>query len=140
MPGPQTMMTNLHPLVYRSTGGMIGGLMGLSPVGLLNTTGRVSGKERTTPLNFLPDGGNFVVVASNGGAAQHPDWYRNLEAQPEATFEVGPVRRPVRARTATGDERTRLWNSLVFMNPMYGVYASSTSREIPVVVLEPTDG
>ena len=132
------MITGLHASAYRATGGLIGGFAG-TPIGLLTTRGRRSGQERVTPLNFLPDGDRFVIVASNGGSATHPDWYRNLEADPTATFQVGPQVRRVRAETAVGSERDRLWQQLTFWSPMYALYSTLTTREIPVVVLHPSD-
>src|SRR5438132_1599036 len=73
------------------------------------TTGRVSGEPRTTPLIFRPDGDSWVVVASKGGSPDHPGWYQNLEARADATIQVKDEQIPVRARTAEGDERARLW-------------------------------
>src|SRR3954453_18230189 len=136
----QSMATGLHAEVYRATGGLIGGFSVAPialPIGLLTTRGRKTGQERTTPLNFLPDGDRFVVVASNGGSQTDPQWYRNLEAAPEASFQVGPRVQQVRAETATGSERDRLWATVSLWAPMYALYSARTTRQIPVVVLRP---
>jgi len=135
----QSMMTDLHATAYRSTGGLVGGFTG-GPVGLLTTRGRRTGQERVTPLNFLVDGDRFLVVASNGGSPTHPQWYRNLEANPDASFQVGPRVQKVRAETATGAERDRLWAFVTFWSPIYALYSSLTTRQIPVVVLHPAEG
>jgi deazaflavin-dependent oxidoreductase (nitroreductase family) len=103
---------------------------------LLSTTGRRSGEERTTPLIHRTDEGSWVVVASKGGAPDDPGWYKNLEANPEATIQVKGERIPVRAQTAEGEERTRLWRLMTEAWPPYDEYQSKTSREIPVVVLK----
>ncbi len=136
----QSMATGLHADLYRATGGLIGGFSVAPialPIGLLTTRGRRTGHERVTPLNFLPDGDRFVIVASNGGSQTDPHWYRNLAASPEATFQVGPRVQQVRARTASGSERDRLWALISFWAPMYALYSSRTTRQIPVVVLDP---
>ena len=108
-----------------------------SPVLLLTTIGRKTGRRRTTPLLYLENGENMVVVASNGGAPKHPTWWLNLEANPEATVEVGRRKLRVRAEKAGGEERRRLWTRLVEMYPAYEDYQKRTTREIPVVVLCP---
>jgi deazaflavin-dependent oxidoreductase (nitroreductase family) len=91
-----------HVRVYRETGGERGYDWRGTTILLLTTVGRVSGEERTTPLIHRTDNGNWVVVASKGGAPEHPDWYKNLEANPDATIEVKDERIPVRAHTAQG--------------------------------------
>ena len=133
----QKWATRLHASVFRSTGGRIGGRMVGSPVLLLVTTGRKSGRRRTTPLLYLGDGGRYVIVASNGGAAKHPVWWLNLRADPEATVEVGGRKTRVRATEARGAEKARLWKELVRMYPSYENYQGRTDREIPVVLLDP---
>ena len=105
------------------------------PALLLTTTGRSSGQERTTPLIFRADGERWVVVASKGGAPDHPDWYKNLEAAPEATIQVKAERIPVRAHVAEGSERDRLWKLMNEAWPAYDSYQEKTDRLIPVVVL-----
>jgi deazaflavin-dependent oxidoreductase (nitroreductase family) len=123
-----------HVQVYRETGGEQGYQWRGTTILLLTTTGRVSGQERTTPLIYRDDGERWVVVASKGGARNHPDWYKNLEANPEATIEIKRERIPVRAETAQGDERARLWRWMTEVWPAYDGYQKKTGREIPVVV------
>ena len=100
---------------------------------VLETTGRRSGARRSTPLSFTTDGDAFVVIASNGGAARDPDWYRNLQDDPDATVEVRGAQVPVRAVTVTGGERDRLWRNAVRSYPGYAAYQVRAPREIPVV-------
>lgn len=127
----------LHRWVYRRTGGRVGGRIARSPVLLLTTTGRRTGKARTTPLLYLGDGDRLVIVASYGGDDRAPAWYRNLEANPEVTVEVGRSRRRMHAEDASGEERVRLWERLTRMYPPYDDYQARTSRRIPVVILTP---
>ena len=107
---------------------------------LLTTTGRRSGKERTTPLMHFTDDGRYVVIASNAGEPRDPAWWLNLKAKPEGRIQIGRRERPVRASEAEGDERERLWKQLLSINSDYQTYAERSGRRIPVVVLEPTDG
>ena len=135
----QKWATKIHASLFRATDGRVGGRMVGSPVLLLVTTGRKTGRRRTTPLLYLPDGDRYVIVASNGGAAKHPVWWLNLQAYPEATVEVGGRKTRVRAREAQGGEKARLWEELVLMYPSYENYQRRTDREIPVVLLEPVE-
>lgn len=139
MNGPQKQIerfvTQSHVALYRSSGGLLGGWM-LAPVLLLTTTGRHSQQQRTTPLTFFPDGEDFVVIASYGGGARHPDWWLNLVSQPQAEVQVGPFRYAVHAREAEGEARERLWRRVTTWMPIYAYYQSRTERRIPVVVLE----
>jgi len=121
---------------FRANEGRVGGPFEGSPVLLLTSTGAKSGERRTTPVMYLPDGERMVVFASKGGAPDHPSWYKNLEANPDATIQVRRERIPVRARTAQGSERTRLWELMNEVWPAYDEYQRRTDREIPVVVLE----
>src|SRR5215212_7587828 len=99
-----------HALVYRMTGGRVGRRApGLPPMLLLDHVGRKSGKERTTPLVYMPDGDDFVIVASKGGHPEHPSWLHNLRSNPDVEIQVGQRRIKVRAREASADERERLW-------------------------------
>ena len=131
----ERFVTQSHVALYRSSGGLLGGWM-LAPVLLLTTTGRQSQQQRTTPLTSFPEGENFVVIASYGGGARHPDWWLNLEAQPRAEVEVGLSRYSVLAREAEREERERLWRCVTDWMPMYAFYQSHSERRIPVVVLE----
>ena len=105
---------------------------------LLTTVGRKSGRETTVPLIFGMDGDDPVVVASKGGAPEHPGWYRNLVKNPAAHVQIKGEKFPVRARDAEGEERERLWKMMNGHWRHYDEYAEKTDREIPVVVLERT--
>jgi F420H(2)-dependent quinone reductase len=130
------ILGGMHKRVYRLTGGKIGGRIGKLPVLLLTTIGRKSGKRRTQPLAYTRAGDGYAVIASKGGAAQHPFWYLNLRANPLVEVTVGRDTRKVRARDAEGEEREQLWRALADLYPGYDRYAQKTSRRIPVVVLE----
>jgi deazaflavin-dependent oxidoreductase (nitroreductase family) len=109
-------VTRLHAWVYQGSGGRVLGRLGGQPVLLLQTTGRRSGRTRTTPVQYLADGDTFVVVASNAGAARPPGWYLNLHANRHARVEVGPRTVDVRAQEAAGQERAELWQLLTAAN------------------------
>jgi len=104
---------------------------------LLTTTGRRSGEPYTTPLIYITDGDDYVVVASKGGAPEHPDWYHNLVANPKVEIQVTDQVMAAIARTATSEERARLWPRLVEVWPDFDEYQKKTDREIPVVLLTP---
>jgi deazaflavin-dependent oxidoreductase (nitroreductase family) len=130
--------TKLNSLLYRATGGKVGGKFpGGAPVCLLTTTGRTSGQARTVALLFLRDGDDVVVVASQGGMPKHPGWYHNICAEPKVTVQIGKEVRPFLARTATDEERAELWRRLVVMYPGYDDYQKKTDRQIPVVICTP---
>ena len=103
---------------------------------LLTTTGRKSGQERTTPLIYQPEGDDYVIVASKGGADDDPLWYKNIQADPEVKVQVKGDKFTARARTATADEKPALWRKMAATWPDYDEYQKKTSRDIPVVVLE----
>jgi deazaflavin-dependent oxidoreductase (nitroreductase family) len=124
-----------HVRVYRETGGEHGYHWRGTTILLLTTEGRSSGEPRTTPLIHRVDDGRWVVVASKGGAPQHPAWYENLVADPEVTIQVRAEEIPVTATTAEGEERARLWPLMVEVWPSYEDYAAKTDRQIPLVVL-----
>jgi deazaflavin-dependent oxidoreductase (nitroreductase family) len=126
-----------HIRAYRQTGGEVGYLWNGVPTLLLTVTGRRTGSPRTSALIFGRDGDDYLVVASRGGAAQHPLWYVNLQAQPQATVEVKAERFTVVARTASAEQKPRLWAMMTELWPNYDVYQSRTQRDIPVVVLSP---
>jgi deazaflavin-dependent oxidoreductase (nitroreductase family) len=110
------------------------------PVILLTTTGARSGQPHVTPLNFSHDGEGLVVVASKGGATHHPDWYRNLLANPEVTIEHGAERFRARAIVTSEPERTQLFDRHAAAMPFFDGYRRRVrSREIPVVVFERLD-
>ncbi len=135
----QRIFTGIHTFVYRLSGGKLGGTFRKSPVLLLITTGRKTGKQRATPLLYLPDGKNIVLVASNGGAPKHPTWWLNLQTNPQAEVEIGSQKLRVTARQVNAEERQRLWPLLVDMYPDYAEYQKKTTREIPVVILQPDE-
>jgi F420H(2)-dependent quinone reductase len=131
-------MSALNTRVYRlSNGKWMGRFASGAPVCLLTTKGRKSGQRRTVPLLYLEDGNDLIVVASQGGAPQHPAWYLNLEADPKGEVEIGRRRVSVVARQVSQGERGLLWPRLVTMYPHYEKYQRQTTRLIPVVRLAP---
>jgi deazaflavin-dependent oxidoreductase (nitroreductase family) len=128
-----------HSSLYRATDGRVGGRFLGGPVLLLNTTGRKSGQRRTTPLLYVIDGEDFVIIASNGGAPKHPAWYLNLKANPDATVEIEGRETRVRAEEASPEDKGRLWQKMVEMYSGYDGYQRKAEREIPLLVLHPLD-
>lgn len=129
---------------YRATGGRIGGKWRVGsafprgvPVLLLDHRGRKSNKLYTTPLLYLRDGENIIVVASQGGLPRDPQWFRNLVTEPETAVQVGKERFDVVAHVATAAERADVWPKLVAMYSDFDAYQAWTDREIPVVILTP---
>ena len=127
----------IHTAVYRLTGGLIGRRLVHNDMLLLTTLGRKTGRPHTVPLLYLRDGQDLVVVASWGGRPNHPHWYANLEAQPEAVVQVLRNRRPVVAEPLDGVERERWWPVIVDAYQGYADYQARTDRPIPVVRLRP---
>jgi len=125
-----------HVRVYRETDGERGYHWRGTTILLLSTRGRKSGQLRTTPLIHRADGDRWVIVASKGGWPANPGWYENLAADPDVEIEVPGEKIPVRASTASGEERARLWDAMLEVWPAYAEYQTKTDREIPVVVLE----
>jgi deazaflavin-dependent oxidoreductase (nitroreductase family) len=107
------------------------------PTLLLTTRGRTTGIPRRTPLIYSRHGDGYVVVASKGGAPDHPQWYRNLLADPQVDVQVGAEEFTARARTADADEKAELWPGMTAVWPDYDLYQARTSRDIPVVILDP---
>lgn len=124
-----------HVRRYQETGGRVGYLWNGVPTLLLTTRGRRTGQPRTTPLIFGRDGEDYLVVASMGGAPHHPNWYLNLLQNPQADVQVLAERFSVVSRTASAEEKRRLWKVMTDLWPNYDVYQSRTERSIPVVVL-----
>jgi deazaflavin-dependent oxidoreductase (nitroreductase family) len=122
---------------YLETGGDVGHEWNGVHTLVLTTTGRTSQQRRRSAMIYGRDGAAFVVIASQGGAPTHPNWYLNLVANPRVELDVGPDHLQARARTAEGDERARLWHVMTAIWPNFDVYQSRTERTIPVVVLEP---
>ena len=125
-----------HVRRYLQTDGAEGHEWQGTTVLILTTIGRRSGESRSTPLIYGTRGDDHVVVASKGGAEEHPSWYLNLVEQPEVTVQVRGDRFKAKARTATLDEKPGLWQMMTQRWPPYDEYQHKTSREIPVVVLE----
>ncbi len=132
------IMAGTNTWLFRRSGGKIGNkFMYGAPVLLLVHKGRKTGASRTSPLIYLEDGDDLVLVASKGGSAHHPLWYLNISATPDVEVEIGTARRPMRARDATAEEKARLWPRLNEIYPPYDSYQARTAREIPVVILSP---
>ena len=132
-------VSKAHLAAYRVSRGRVLGSVAGMPVLLLTTTGRRSGKARTTPLTFFRDGTDLVVIASNGGADRPPAWSLNLQQTPRAVAEIGTDKAGVTARAASGQERERLWAVVTAAYAGYARYQERTRRRIPVVLLTPDD-
>lgn len=132
--------TQVHALLYRVSGGRAFGSYAGAPVLLLHHLGRKSGAERRSPLLYMRDGDDFVIVASMGGSEVHPAWYLNLEAHPDTAIEVDGETIAVEARTASSEEKARLWPRIVETYDGYETYQKRTSRDIPVLILRPSEG
>jgi deazaflavin-dependent oxidoreductase (nitroreductase family) len=125
-----------HTRKYKETGGQEGHDWQGTQTLLLTTKGRKSGEPRELPLIYGKSGDDYLIVASKGGADKPPAWYVNLRDKPEVDVQVRGDRFHARARTATDDEKPRLWSEMVGHWPAYDEYQRKTDREIPVVVLE----
>jgi deazaflavin-dependent oxidoreductase (nitroreductase family) len=136
-PSPQGYVRDQVEL-YERTGGAEGATMRGKPVIILTSRGVKSGKIRKTPLMRVEHEGTYAVVASQGGAPEHPTWYHNLVADPHVELQDGPVRQDLTARELTGDEKATWWERAVAAWPDYANYQKKTDRQIPVFVLEPT--
>jgi deazaflavin-dependent oxidoreductase (nitroreductase family) len=122
---------------FRANEGKVGGPFEGAPVLLLTSTGAKSGQQRTTPVVYQKDGERMVIFASKAGAPENPAWYHNLVANPTATVEVGPDTVEVEAVVAEGDERERLFSRQKELMPQFAEYEQKTTRQIPVVALQP---
>jgi deazaflavin-dependent oxidoreductase (nitroreductase family) len=128
---------NTH--LYRLSGGRIGGTYDKAPVLILHHVGRKSGEARETPLIYLREGEDIVVVGSMGGSPKHPAWYLNVRDRPDdVQVEIKNRRTPVRARHATPEERERLWPALLEMWPAWEDYTQRTDRAFPILILSPS--
>ena len=137
-------LSRANVALYRLTGGRVGGTWRIGsalrrgvPICLVTTIGRKTGQPRTTPLLYLPDGENVVVVASQGGLPRNPQWSLNVVANPDVTVQIGRSKRTMRAHVADDAERAVLWPRLVELYADFESYQSWTDRVIPVVVCEP---
>lgn len=122
---------------FRANGGRVGGQFEGAPMLVLHSTGARSGAERVHPMMYQRVGDAYAVFASKGGAPTNPDWYHNLRANPDATIEVGTEILAVRARVADSAERRPIWDEQKRAYPGFAGYEQKTTREIPVVILEP---
>ncbi len=124
-----------HLRTYLESDGAEGHVWNGVPCLLLTTNGRKSGQPKQLPLIYGQDGDDYLLVASKGGDANHPSWYLNLDADPNVELQVGPDKFQATARTASADERGRVWSIMEAIWPAYNEYQANTQREIPVVVL-----
>lgn len=124
---------------FHARGGKVGGIFEGLPLLLLTTTGAKSGQPRLAPVLYGRDNGRLLIVASKGGSPTHPDWYRNLIANPKATIDLGSESFPVHASIAEGPDRQRLFDLLVGVIPKLAETQASTTRQLPIVVLERAD-
>jgi deazaflavin-dependent oxidoreductase (nitroreductase family) len=133
------VMFKAHAEVYERSRGRIGAWFGL-PTLLLSVTGRKSGNTYSTPLVYFEDGDSYVVVGSDGAAKHDPQWWKNLQVNPDCEVRVGRKKLAAKASLASGADRERLWEIGKTVNPMWSKYQSRTERELPVVVLTPRAG
>ena len=129
-------LSAIHRLIYSASGGRVGRRIAGMPVLLLTTTGRKTGKPRTSPLSYFEDDGAIVLVASYGGRPHNPAWFANLVAAGEGEVTIGRERRQMHARPATPEERARLWPRIVETYDGYAKYQAKTAREIPLAILD----
>lgn len=131
------LLGRTHLLLQRVSRGRVGSRIAGMPVLLLTTTGRRTGRQRTTPLTYFRDGKDYVVIASNGGEDAPPRWWLNLQANPSACVRVDGRDMRVTAREAADDVRARLWPRITATYAGYARYEQRTARRIPVVLLTP---
>ncbi len=127
----------IYVFLYRLTGGKFGSQVQGLPVLLLTTTGRRTGKKRTTPLGYFEHDGYYVITASNAGFDTHPAWFHNLKSHPQVALQIRDQQLTAIAKPANPALRQELWAKLVERAPGYGAYQKRTTREIPVVLLRP---
>jgi deazaflavin-dependent oxidoreductase (nitroreductase family) len=130
-------MARANTWIYRRSNGKLGGTVQKSPVALLTTTGRKTGRPRVNPLLYLREGDRVILGASYGGREKNPLWYLNLKADPKVSVQIKDELLPLRARDATAEERKEYWPKLVAMYPTFDDYQSWTDREIPIVICDP---
>jgi deazaflavin-dependent oxidoreductase (nitroreductase family) len=122
---------------FRANGGKVGGPFEGAPLLLLHTVGARTGQQRVNPVMYRPVDGGYAVFASKGGAPTNPDWYYNLLAHPRVTAEIGTGTLELQARVAGGEEREQIWSAHKAANPGFAEYERKTTRQIPVVILQP---
>lgn len=132
------VMSRVNTWMYRVSGGRLGAkwLYG-APILLLTTVGRKSGEPRTTPLLYLEDGDNVILVGSQGGMSKNPLWVGNIDANPDVEIEIGTKKRRMTGRRGSDDEKQRHWPALTKMYPDFADYQARTTRNIPIIVLQP---
>jgi len=135
----QSLFTGSHVFLYRLSAGRLGGSFRGAPILLLTTVGRKTGKLRTTPLLYIKNGNRIALVASNYGRDRDPSWWTNLRRNPQAQVQIKGQTWAARAERANSLEKARLWPLLTKMYPAYKDYQQKTKREIPVVILTPTN-
>lgn len=128
-------MGRLHAWLWKLTGGKLGNRVGKAPFMLLTTKGRRTGRMRTTPVLYLQDGPDLIVVASFGGNDMHPAWYLNLESFPRAEVLLNGTHRRLLAHRASAEEKNLIWPRLVEIYPDFAIYQQRTRREIPLLRL-----
>ena len=128
-------VVKLYEILYRLSGGLIGGRIVGLPVLLLTTTGRKSGKQRTRPLCYFPNGDDYVIIASNGGSDSHPSWYHNIKANPSVSMLLKRTTVAAVGSDVPEPERGKLWAHLLELSPWYLRYERKTARVIPMVRL-----
>ena len=131
-------MGRTHRAVYRLSGGRLLARVAGMPVLMLTTTGRRTGRSRTTPLTYFELGDELAIVGSNGGEDNPPRWWLNLQAEPRATIAIAGRSEPVTARAASAEEHAQIWPVITTTYRAYGAYARRTTRPIPVVLLSRT--
>ena len=131
------LFIRLHTFFYKLTGGKFGSEMGKNKILLLSTTGRKSGREFTTPLGYFDHEDGYLIIASNGGQAKHPDWYFNVKNDPQVSLQIKDQTFNAKAQILNGETRTPVWKRIVAEAPQYGEYEGRTDRQIPVVWLRP---
>jgi len=128
---------SIYIFLYRLTSGAIGGRMAGLQVLLLITTGRKTGQSRTTPLGYIKQDGDFVVIASNGGSDRNPGWFYNLKSNPQVTIQIRNKQLAAKAEVVDAEKRKQIWADVVKIAPVYDRYTTRTKREIPLVILKP---
>jgi deazaflavin-dependent oxidoreductase (nitroreductase family) len=134
------IFTRGHIFLYRLTGGVIGGRIGENVTLLLTTIGRKTGQQRTTPLAYIAEEDNLIVIAGAAGSAKHPSWWLNLQVHPDVQVQVGKRVLKMRSRVATQEEQDRTWSQNSAQKALYDAMQRNVSRVIPVVVLYPITG
>ncbi len=131
------LFTRINVIVYTLSGGRLMNKLGNDPIVLVKMTGAKSGKPRTIPLMYVPNGESFILVASQGGAPKNPVWYYNLVAHPDITIVHGGKRHPLTARIVEGEEKAALWPVCDAHYADYALYRKRTTRDIPMFLCEP---